>query len=462
VLTIPGAAADAAPTAAQKPPPKDPPPRPPAQSPPAQSPPAQHEPAEDGGGYDFQDSAPSPVPRAPNPLAQPSAASPAGGATPAKRKTRVGPPASGRPAVRPAAELQPELGGKAAWPPKYVYGLLALALIPLVFSLLGGESDVEERADRTVEANPDVIEELAQREEELAEEERITRDEFLDALPEKRIEGAHLSIDTRVHWVYAAVACVGFVGLILLIFPWGRAHPAHLLAMVGITGTLGVASLLIFQWAAHSSQGMILHGRNAIALIAFYVVKFIGFSYAAASDPDANFMLSFLGFTCGVGFCEELTKALPILLYYRNNDHLRWRGACMWGLASGVGFGVAEGLIYSGDYYNGVSTGGIYVVRFVSCVALHAVWAGAVGITAYNQRGMCAGEMSWGDIALLLLIVLGVPMVLHGLYDTFLKRDLNTWALLTAAASFAWLVWLIERNRTRDPYPAPTRAFGRA
>ena len=46
-------------------------------------------------------------------------------------------------------------------------------------------------------------------------------------------------------------------------------------------------------------------------------------------------------------------------------------------------------------------------------------------------------------------------MVLHGLYDTLLKKDMNVWALVIALASFAWLAFQIER--TRGDMPEPVR-----
>jgi len=51
--------------------------------------------------------------------------------------------------------------------------------------------------------------------------------------------------------------------------------------------------------------------------------------------------------------------------------------------------------------------------------------------------------------------VQGIPMVLHGLYDTLLKREMNAWALVAAVASFAWLAFLVSRSRASDPEPAP-------
>ena len=48
------------------------------------------------------------------------------------------------------------------------------------------------------------------------------------------------------------------------------------------------------------------------------------------------------------------------------------------------------------------------------------------------------------------MIVSG-PMVLHGAYDTLLKKVMNGWALLVAAVSFAWLAFQIETARRASP-----------
>jgi RsiW-degrading membrane proteinase PrsW (M82 family) len=122
----------------------------------------------------------------------------------------------------------------------------------------------------------------------------------------------------------------------------------------------------------------------------------------------------------------------------------------MWGLASGVGFGVAEGIMYSSRYYNGIHACDIYVIRFVSCVALHAVWSAAVALLIWNNQEKFVRDTHWTDFALAVLMVQGVPMVLHGLYDTMLKKDMQVWALATAVVSFVWLAFLAEYTRRQQ------------
>ena len=133
---------------------------------------------------------------------------------------------------------------------------------------------------------------------------------------------------------------------------------------------MGVLLLIGFQYAAEWTQGQIMIGFGIRTLI-FYIVKFIGFSYNCANDPRNGFLLSFFGYTLGVGLCEEICKAIPLLVRFQQlegssrNSSNTWQTACLWGMASGIGFGIAEEILYSGSQYNGMSSGLIYLVRFV-------------------------------------------------------------------------------------------------
>jgi RsiW-degrading membrane proteinase PrsW (M82 family) len=321
---------------------------------------------------------------------------------------------------------------------RFLYVLFALTLVPLVVSTFHAD-DTMERVSRTLQAQPEL--ETAQIDSEAS---------LFRTLPDERFEGAHLSYFTKAHWLYAAISAAAFLGLILLSFELGRAKAWQLAVVALVTATAGILFLLIVQWIASITDGRLLISRNPIILVIFYVAKFIGFSYSAALNPEYGFWLSFFGFTFGVGLCEELTKALPILFVARGNTALDWRGAGVWGLASGVGFGVAEGILYSSDYYNGVATAEIYLVRFVSCVGLHAMWAAAVGIMIARCRDDMQKDWEWSDLAIAILKVQAVPMVLHGLYDVMLKKEMTGWAIAVAVLSFVWLAVLIEWCRREE------------
>ncbi len=341
----------------------------------------------------------------------------------------------------------------------YGYWLLLLALLPLGFSLFQEEKDTKERLKRSIERiPPEKIQILEQKWE---AEQQFSMDDLLTALPDGRIEGAHLARKSLVHWAYALLSATAFLGLILVIFPWGTAKPRDLLLVGLFTATIGIFFLLAVQYIAMWTQGAILYGRSVIVII-FWVLKFIGFSYRSALNPDTNFILSFIGFTFGVGLCEEICKAIPLLVHFRRSGAIGWRAACLWGLATGVGFGVSEGITYSADFYNGISSGGIYVVRFVSCVALHAIWSAAVAITIYKNQALLQGETEWFPYCVSVVRMVAVPMVLHGLYDTLLKKEMTGVALLVALVSFGWLAWQIEWTRGHEGETAAAGAMARS
>jgi len=139
----------------------------------------------------------------------------------------------------------------------------------------------------------------------------------------------------------------------------GNSTSRQLWAVGIFTGTIGILMLIIVT----------ITGALA-AVLDIPVLKYLGYSYFAATRPDTGFVASMIGFTVGVGFLEELCKALPLYWHYRRSATLDARGAVVWGLATGIGFVVSEGISYSGNFYNGISGGGIYIVRFISCVEI--------------------------------------------------------------------------------------------
>jgi RsiW-degrading membrane proteinase PrsW (M82 family) len=322
--------------------------------------------------------------------------------------------------------------------------LFSLTLIPLLIITFDNTSDIKERVAKTLQAHPEVAERL---------ESLKSEEEIFSILPEHRIEGALLARDSWMHWLFAFAAAGVFLGLIYKLFDLGTVQLRQLAVIGAVTATVGVLNLVIFQWMASVAQHVSVGG--GIVGIVFLVVKFIGFSYQAALDPNNGFALSFIGFTCGVGLCEEMTKGIPVLVYILQERRMNWRGACALGLASGAGFGIAEGILYSGRTYNGILEGDIYLVRFISCVSLHAVWCAAVAIMLFHRRGEiqdCDGLKDW---FIVIVKAQAVPMLLHGLYDTLLKRQMNAYALGISVLSFVWLMVVMEWCRAREGARAP-------
>src|SRR5262249_8429141 len=158
------------------------------------------------------------------------------------------------------------------------------------------------------------------------------------------------------HLALAAGAAVLFLAFLLFLARHEEGGPGPVLLVGLFTATVGIRLLLGFQSLADWSQGVWLRGGGILAIVCYFV-KSIGSSYRAALGPESGLFDSFVGYTAGVGLCEEMVKALPVLwllwFYRRSNED--WRGTLVWGLASGAGFGIAEGVIYAGTFYNGIS-----------------------------------------------------------------------------------------------------------
>jgi RsiW-degrading membrane proteinase PrsW (M82 family) len=329
------------------------------------------------------------------------------------------------------------------------YWLLSLALLPLIISLFRPEDNVQERIQKTIQKLPKQVADKAKSEappDEDDEEAGSTDPNALfKLLPDGRIEGALLSHDSWGHWGMAFVSAAFFWGIIIGLFPRGNAESKDMLLAGIFTGTAGILLLLGVQWIAFNTGGWGFHGGGKLMII-LLILKFIAFSYYCAMDPSNGFFLSFFGFTFGVGLCEEMCKGLALLYHFKSGKGtLDWRGACVWGLACGVGFGVSEGISYSSDSYNGIYGLDIYLIRFISCVALHAIWSAAVGISLYRHRDQLRATATFGSMMGVTIKAIIVPMVLHGAYDTLLKKDMPGAAVLVAIGGFGWLAYQIER-----------------
>jgi RsiW-degrading membrane proteinase PrsW (M82 family) len=333
----------------------------------------------------------------------------------------------------------------------YAYFLLLLALVPLLFTLTRGEQDsLGDRLDRTIDKAPDSVKERIMQ---FVMEKKGGLDDLLRILPDGKLEGAHLPRDTYFHYLYAVLAAAGFFLLSMFLAPADDGKPLRALAVGVFTGTIGILFLFLAQFFAEWTQGGYVISRNVFIMVVYWIAFAIGFSYRVALNPTSNFLVSFLGYTFGVGLCEEVVKAIPVIAYYKDAHRPNWRVACSWGFASGAGFGVAEAVMYSGSHYNGTASGDVYLTRFVSCVALHAIWTVSVALFIHANRSVLDGPLEWYEYIPRVIYLVSVPMVLHGLYDTALKKEYNWLALAAALASFGWLAWCIERARVAEAAP---------
>ncbi len=181
--------------------------------------------------------------------------------------------------------------------------------------------------------------------------------------------------------------------------------------------------------------------------------------YLGMSDNESG-LVSWLGFVFQVGVWEELTKAVPVLLY------LRWKREqaepmliVVIGVFSGLGFAAFENLLYGDraimasvdltlEYGEegleaGVQSAMIQaMLRSLSLVFCHAVWAGIVAYfiaVARLERGR------WGAM---IVVGIGVAAVLHGSYN-WLTDVQMTMAAATAGFSFALFYGYVYKLRNK-------------
>jgi hypothetical protein len=374
------------------------------------------------------------------------------------------PPPKPKPKPAPGTDAPAEPEAEAPAPPApasswrdSLYWLLAAASLPIAIMLGQPQGPgVKERIEVEIIKQGD---DARRRLDELKDNEEDTLENLLALVPNRRLPGSYLPRDSQMHWWFALASTILFAFIVLSCFAPGSAEPLHLVLVGLFSGTVGVVLLLM----AHSITAL---------------GAFVEFCLLEADNPKSDFFVVFFGFTFGVGLVEETVKFLPLIWYYRRYRTIAWRTACLWGMASGAGFGISEGVMYSTTFYNGIEPFMDYVVRFASCVASHAVWTALAGIALYRNQDLFqelfgrppVEEMyrgpdhkpdedearNWSVLfGMALIRVLVGVMFLHGLDDAALTKDMYFLALLTDIASFAFLAWQIERCRREESPEMP-------
>lgn len=363
------------------------------------------------------------VPGSPEPVLEPEPVelAYAGLATPAKAESLIHGGARPIPVIaRPTkdvARLDASWRGNVWW-------LLLVMMLPLAWLTFQKPMTLEERIARTAEKHPQLGKVDTQ------EMTYQQLDEIFEALPDRKLDGAFLPRRSVFPLLFALVSAAVFVMLCAYAIPAPSNRPDRALYAGLFTGTLGVMLLLGIQ--------------------SFGLFCFIHAFYLAALHPDAPFGASLIGFVLGVGICEEVIKVIPILFIMWRGNLLNWRQACVIGMASGAGFGVSEGILYSFQDYNGIDPASIYVVRFASCVAFHTLLSGACAMMIYRKQEHLLEDMDPINWLLTLAAIILIPIVLHGLFNTLAKKEMDGGALAVAIGSFAWVALLIRGARKRE------------
>lgn len=325
------------------------------------------------------------------------------------------------------ARLERSWRGNAWW-------VFLLMMLPLALITFFPRPSIQQRIQRTIEAHPEIVE-LRNKFEHQVLANYPDMNTVLQLLPHKRLAGAMLPYTSILHWLFAVAAAVLFIPLVWRALPVPAMTIRRTVLTALFTGTAGVLLLISIQLS-----------RFLCCITVFYY---------AALDPAAPFGPSLIGFVFGVGVCEEVIKCLPILWRLFHGTLLNWREACLIGMASGAGFGISEAILYAGRY-NGVEGYETYLVRFLSAITLHILLSGAAAILIQRKQEHLVEDVDPLNWFLTLLAIIIVPIVLHGLFNAFAKKEMIAGCFGVAVASFAWLAWLIHGSRRRENEIAAT------
>ena len=180
-------------------------------------------------------------------------------------------------------------------------------------------------------------------------------------------------------------------------------------------------------------------------LIVFFLTQICVFLAWGLGIPQLNpfytfvettFPLNLLGYILGVGFTEELFKAVPLLIIlHKAKEPLIPQTIVYYGLVSGIAFGVWEGV----EYQMTVNAEQEYtisfylnILRLTSLPFLHACWSGISGYFLSFANLYPKYRRS------LYLLALTIPAMIHGLYDT-----LSNWPIVSLFVVFIGLMLLM-------------------
>ncbi|NJK93210.1 MAG: PrsW family intramembrane metalloprotease [Blastochloris sp.] len=128
-----------------------------------------------------------------------------------------------------------------------------------------------------------------------------------------------------------------------------------------------------------------------------------------------NVFSSILGWLLLAGIVEEIIKALVLLVILKmSKERLSPETMLFYGLMSGLGFGIYEGVTYQMGQNNSLETPLAYilnVMRLTSLPFLHAVWSGICGyLLAFAWY---SSKHSRG----LYVAAIGIPALLHAFHN---------------------------------------------
>jgi hypothetical protein len=157
------------------------------------------------------------------------------------RRPPAPPPSISQPAAPPS--LPPLSSNETPMWLRHLHWVLALAMIPLAVSLLHSDAnrdDIVGRLKTTIETAPPEAQVRIIRKLDQLEQGHGTLNELFEELPGGKLAGAFLPRNSWLHWAFALVSAVLFLGFCMLLAVDKSAEPLHLLLVGLFTATIGI------------------------------------------------------------------------------------------------------------------------------------------------------------------------------------------------------------------------------
>jgi RsiW-degrading membrane proteinase PrsW (M82 family) len=233
-------------------------------------------------------------------------------------------------------------------------------------------------------------------------------------LPWERIFSTQWMKDQQVVGLMA-LGCVPFLFYVL---------PSNALCYFGFAAYFSVLWALFFFSVFKTPQAnrrdamTVFFQTPVIAMLVISVARVIPPFTALYYQADHGTLLfRIIGNFLSVGLIEEACKAAPVFMQARKPGRLlQPKTAMLYGMLSGLGFGIFEGIEYQLGVNRGQGVDQAYflnVLRLTSLPFFHAIWAGISGY--FIGFSMLHGSKRWP----LRIIAIVFPATLHAFYNSF-------------------------------------------
>jgi protease PrsW len=167
---------------------------------------------------------------------------------------------------------------------------------------------------------------------------------------------------------------------------------------------------------------------------------------------ETSFIVTrFIGYTLGVGVLEETIKALPLFYILKTSKQpLIPQTMVYYGLMSGIGFGVLEGVQYQTTINATLNYSEAFfmnIARLTSLPFLHAIWCGIAGyFLSFAFLYPLFRKGFW-------VLAIAIPALLHGFYDTF------GWSIIGLASTLISVILLMFYLKRSSDYQSKLLTF---